>query len=109
MRRGEIAGLRWGDWLTATHRLSVARSRQVVAGRSVEVPVKTRTSRRCIDLDLDTERVLGSWRNRQMRDSHPAGTNDPIFTNTTGQPVNPASLRRSKTKRRGSTRVRLRV
>ncbi len=92
MRRGEIAGLRWGDWHQATHRLSIARSRQVVAGRSVEVPVKTRSSRRCIDLDPETERVLRSWRSRQRRDGHPTGTNDPIFTNAAGDPVNPESL-----------------
>jgi len=92
MRRGELAGLRWGDWHTATHRLSIARSRQVVAGRSVEVPVKTRTSRRCIDLDADTERVLRSWRRRQQSDGNPVGTADPIFTNATGQPVHPESI-----------------
>jgi integrase len=44
MRRGELAGLRWGDLDHVGHRLSVARSRQSVAGRSVEVAVKTRTS-----------------------------------------------------------------
>lgn len=92
MRRGELAGLRWGDWHQSTHRLSIARSRQVVAGRSVEVAVKTPTSRRCIDLDSDTERVLRSWRRRQQRDGHPIGTNDPIFTNRAGQPVNPESI-----------------
>ena len=37
MRRGEIAGLRWGDWHRSTHRLSIARSRQVVGGRSTEM------------------------------------------------------------------------
>ncbi len=92
MRRGEVAGLRWGDWHTSTHRLSIARSRQVVAGRSVEVAVKTRTSRRCIDLDADTERVLSAWRRRQERDGHPVGTTDPIFTNAKGQPVHPESI-----------------
>ncbi len=92
MRRGELAGLRWGDWHRATHSLSIARSRQVVAGRSIEVPVKTRTSRRCIDIDAETERVLRSWRSRQRRDGHATGTNDPIFTNEAGAPVNPESL-----------------
>ncbi len=92
MRRGELAGLRWGDWHRTTHRLSIARSRQVVAGRSVEVAVKTRTSRRCIDLDADTEKVLRSWRRRQQRDGHTVGTSDPIFTNATGRPVHPESI-----------------
>lgn len=51
MRRGEIAGLRWADWNRATHRLSIARSRQSISGRSIEIPTKTSSSRRCIDLD----------------------------------------------------------
>ncbi len=62
MRRSEPAGLRWGDWQHGTHRISTARSRQVVGGQSAEVPVKTRTSRRCIDLDPTTETILGCWR-----------------------------------------------
>jgi len=92
MRRGELAGLRRGDWHQSTHRLSVARSRQVVTGRLVEVAVKTRTSRRCIDLDTDTGRVLRAWRRRQQRDDHPVGTNDPIFANTDGDPIHPESI-----------------
>jgi integrase len=92
MRRGELAGLRWGDWHRGTHRLSIARSRQVVSGRAVEVAVKTRTSRRCIDLDNDTERVLRAWWCRQDRDGHLVGTSDPIFTNITGDPVHPESI-----------------
>jgi integrase len=58
MRRGEIAGLRWGDWRVDTHRLSVARSRQSIQGGTVEVPTKTAASRRSIDLDANTEQVL---------------------------------------------------
>ena len=81
-RRGELAGLRWGDWQHDTHRISIARSRQVVGGQSVEVPVKTRTSRRCID--PTTETILGCWRRLQRRDGHPVGLGDPIFTNTAG-------------------------
>lgn len=42
MRRGEIAGLRWSDWNQTEHRLSINRSRQVVAGRSTEFAPKTR-------------------------------------------------------------------
>jgi integrase len=36
MRRGEIAGLRGGDWHVDTHRLSIARSRQSIQGGTVE-------------------------------------------------------------------------
>lgn len=92
MRRGEIAGLRWGDWHRATHRLPIARSRQVVGGRSTEVPVKRRSSRRCIDLDADTEAVLTRWRRRQRRDGHGVDLSDPIFTNASGKPVHAESL-----------------
>ncbi len=92
MRRGEIAGLRWGDWNRTTHRLSIARSRQVVGGHSIEVPVKTRSSRRCIDLDADTEAVLARWKRRQRRDGHSVQLADPIFTNAAGKPVHAESL-----------------
>ena len=51
MRRGEIAGLRWGDWNAASHQLSISRTRQALAGRSTEFATKTRTSRRCLELD----------------------------------------------------------
>lgn len=66
-RRGELAGLRWADWQPATHRLSIARSRQSVGGRAVEIPTKTAASRRCIDLDPATEQILNVWRQRQRR------------------------------------------
>lgn len=92
MRRGELAGLRWGDWHRSSHRISIARSRQVVGGRSVEVPVKTRTSRRCIDLDPGTEQVLERWRRMQTRNGHPTDLSDPIFTNKHGQPVHAESI-----------------
>ena len=92
MRRGELAGLRWGDWQRDTHRLSIARSRQVVAGRSLEVPVKTRTSRRCIDLDPTTEHVLERWRRQQRRDGHRVEVADPIFTNINGNAVHAESI-----------------
>ena len=91
-RRGELAGLRWGDWQPDTHRISIARSRQVVGGQSVEVPVKTRTSRRCIDLDPTTETILGCWRRLQRRHSHPVDLGDPIFTNAAGCAVHPESI-----------------
>ncbi len=92
MRRGEIAGLRWGDWHIDTHRLSVARSRQSIQGGTVEVPTKTAASRRSIDLDANTEQVLARWRRRQQRDGQPVGVHDPIFTNRHGEPVNPESI-----------------
>ena len=92
MRRGELAGLRWADWQPAAHRLSIARSRQSIGGRAVEIPTKTATSRRCIDLDPGTEHILDVWRQRQRCDGLPADTGDPIFTNTVGDPIHPESI-----------------
>ncbi|MDZ4233804.1 MAG: hypothetical protein U1C73_08580, partial [Dietzia sp.] len=71
MRRGEVAGLRWSDLHLATNRLSISRTIQNVAGNPVEFPVKTRTSRRCIDLDQATVEVLKTWRRRLERDGLP--------------------------------------
>ena len=92
MRRGELAGLRWSDWNHTGHRLSVARSRQSVAGRSVDVAVKTGTSRRCVDLDPTTEVVLAAWHAREEYDGHLGGLADAMFTNTAGQPVHAESI-----------------
>jgi integrase len=90
LRRGELAGLRWGDWRRSSHRLSIARSRQSVQGKTVEVPTKTAASRRCIDLDPDTEQVLERW--RQSHDGNPVGPDHPLFTNRAGAPVHPESI-----------------
>ena len=110
MRRGEIAGLRWGDWHLDTHRLSIARSRQSIQGGTVEVPTKTAASRRSIDLDANTEQVLDRWRRRQGREGQPVGVHDPMFTNEHGEPVNPESISQlfdRKTLSSGLPRIRL--
>ena len=92
MRRGEIAGLRWGDWNAGMHQLSISRTRHALAGRSTEFATKTRTSRRCLELDANTEQVLEGWRDRQRNDGHPVGTRDTMFTNTGGEPLHPESI-----------------
>jgi integrase len=79
-------------WNRATHRVSIARSRQVVGGRSVEVPVKTRTSRPCVDLDPGTEPVLERRRQSQQSDGHPVELSDPIFSNHHGEPGHAESI-----------------
>ena len=110
MRRGEIAGLRWGDWHTDTHRLSIPRSRQSIQGGTVEVPTKTAASRRSVDLDANTEHVLARWRRRQQRGGHAVGVHDPMFTNEHGEPVNPESISQlfdRKTLSSGLPKIRL--
>ena len=92
MRRGEIAGLRWGDWNARLHQLSISRTRQALAGRSTKI----RTSRRCLELDVNTEHVLECWRDRQRNDRHHIGTRDSMFTNTGGEPLHPESASPSR-------------
>jgi integrase len=92
MRRGEVAGLKWSDLDRANQRLSISRTLQSIAGQPVEFPVKTRTSRRCIDLDDATMDVLARWRRRLARDGLPHGADDWMFVNTAGRFVNPESI-----------------
>ena len=92
MRRSEVAGLKWSDVDRANQRLSVSRTLQSLAGRPVEFPVKTRTSRRCIDLDDQTMNVLSRWRRRLTRDGLPHGAEDWMFVNPAGRFVNPESI-----------------
>lgn len=92
MRRGEVAGLKWSDLDTSTSRLSISRTLQSPAGRPVEFPVKSRASRRCIDIDEDTMDVLAQWRRRLSCDGLPHGIDDWMFLNTGGRFINPESL-----------------
>ena len=92
MRRGELTGLRWSDWNHTNHTLSIARARKSIGGRSVETPIKTRASRRSIDLDNTTETTLQRWRRQQIADRHPVDPDDPIFTNSKGRPLHPESI-----------------
>jgi integrase len=62
MRRGEVVGLKWSDLDKQAKRLSTSPTLQNVAGNPVEFDVKTRTSRRGIDLDDNTMEVLVQWR-----------------------------------------------
>ena len=66
--------------------------RQALAGRSTEFATKTRTSRRCLQLDTNTEHVLERWRDRQRIDGHGVGTRDTMFTNACGEPLHPESI-----------------
>lgn len=61
MRRGELAGLHWGDVDLAAGTLSINRSLVSVGYELHESGGKTRTSRRSIDLDSTTVQVLRDW------------------------------------------------
>lgn len=92
MRRGEVVGLRWSDLDLTAHRLAVRRTIQTVGGRPVEFGVKTRTSRRCVDLDAGTTDVLRAWQRRLKAEGLPHGSDDWMFCNTTGRHLNPESI-----------------
>ncbi len=92
IRRGELAGLQWRDLNSTNATLSIARTRQVAAGRTVESPVKTRTSRRSIDLDTNTMGVLATWKQRLTREGAVIAPDTPMFLNTHHQAPSPESF-----------------
>ena len=92
MRRGEVVGLKWSDLDRSTKRLSISRTLQNLGGRPVEVDVKTRTSRRNIDVDDKTMWVLAQWRRRLYREGLPHGADDWMFLNTAGRFLTPESV-----------------
>jgi integrase len=92
MRRGKTDGLKWSDLDTTRSRLSISRSIQNVGGKPVEFGVKTRTSRRSVELDHHTRDILVRWRRRLQREHLPHGADDWMFCNTHGRFLNPASI-----------------
>lgn len=92
VRRGELLGLKWADFDRSGQRLSISRTVQCLTGRPVEFAVKTRTSRRCIDLDISTVDVLGRWRRRRRDDRLPHDRDDWMFCNRSGRVLNPESI-----------------
>lgn len=91
MGRGELAGLNWGDLDLAASSLSIARTRQVTMGRTVEGPVKTRTSRRRINLDSNTTTLLEQWRQRLVTEGATLKPSTPMFLNAHHQTPSPES------------------
>jgi integrase len=89
MRRGEVLGLRWSDIDPDTRRLFVNRALHLVGTRPVESALKTRHSRRSIDLDDRTVAALRAWRIRQIEAQTPVESDDWVFTARRGGPVNP--------------------
>ena len=64
MRHGEVVGPKWSDLHSPRSRLSISRSLQNVGGRPIEFGVKTRTSRRTVELNHNTCDLLVRWRRR---------------------------------------------
>lgn len=92
MRRGELGGLNWGDLDSSAPGLSIVRTRQPTMGRTVEGPVKTRISRRRIDLDSNTISVLDQWRQRLVSEGASIEPSTPMFLNTHHRAPSPESF-----------------
>lgn len=83
MRRGELLGLRWTDIDLPEARLSVNRSLVSVGYTLHESRGKTRTARRCIDLDPRTVALVAT--------SRPADLDEDryVFGHDDGNPIHP--------------------
>jgi integrase len=94
MRRSELLGLRWDDIDLKRARVSVNRGLVAVAYEVHESRGKTLNSRRAIDLDETTVKVLRAWREWQRAEQEAAGVESEgwVFTNTDGKPVHPHSI-----------------
>jgi len=112
MRRSELLGLRWDDIDLKKARVSVNRGLVAVAYELRESRGKTPNSRRSIDLDPTTVRVLQAWRNWQRAEQEVAGVESEgwVFTNSDGKPVHPHSISQTFERiaaRAGVPRIRL--
>jgi integrase len=113
MRRGELAGLHWGDIDLDARTLSVNRSLVSVGYELHESRGKTRTSRRCIDLDSTTVQVLREWRERRAAEDPNFDPNDrdaQVFAQPDGTVMHPqliADAFKRKIRSSGLPRIRL--
>lgn len=112
MRRSELLGLRWDDIDLKNMRLSVNRGLVAVAYELHESRGTAPNSRRAIDLDPTTIRVLKAWRDWQQTEQEAAGVESEgwVLTNTDGKPVHPHSISQSFERiasRAGVPRIRL--
>jgi integrase len=112
MRRSELLGLRWDDVDFKTSRVSVNRGLVAVGYELRESRGKTSNSRRAIDLDPTTIKVMKAWRDWQRAEQEAAGVESDgwVFTNSDGKPVHPHSISQTFERianRAGVPRVRL--
>jgi integrase len=94
MRRSELLGLRWDDVDLEKARVSVNRALVAVAYEVHESRGKTSNSRRAIDLDPTTIKVLKTWRKWQKTEQEAVGAEAAgwVFTSADGKPVHPHSI-----------------
>ncbi len=96
LRRGELAGLRWSDVDLVAGTLSVRQATTVVDGRPVTGDVKTKRSRRVVDIDASTLAVLRAWAKQQKQYRLLFGpewiATGLVFTMPTGEAWHPDSI-----------------
>lgn len=94
MRRSELLGLRWSDIDLEAATLSINRGLVAVGYDLHESRGKTRNSRRRIDLDPTTVRVLTAWRawQRAQREAVGAEPPDYLFTDAHDGQVHPHAI-----------------
>ena len=98
LRRGEAAGLRWGDLDLDAGTLTVTGQLQQLGGRLVAGPPKSDAGRRVIALDKTTITALREHKLRQQAERAAAGTRwtqtGYVFTSKTGKPFGPDRMTR---------------
>jgi len=67
LRRAELCGLRWQDVDLDAATVAVRQTITVVDGKMVVGEVKTKRSKRVVNVDSDTISVLKRWRKEQLR------------------------------------------
>jgi integrase len=94
LRRGELLGLRWGDFDERAATISINRGLIAIDYEVHETRGKTPNARRRIDLDPTTLSVLTAWRHWQHAEQAAAGiqTAGWMFTDGKGEPVHPHAV-----------------
>jgi integrase len=94
MRRNELLGLRWPDFDAAKATLSINRGLVAIAYELHQTRGKTPNSRRGIDLDPSTMRILTAWHDWQQAEQQAAGIDTAgwIFTDGSGEPLHPHAI-----------------
>jgi integrase len=109
MRRNELLGLRWNDFDERKATISVNRGLVAVADEIHETRGKTPRSRRRIDLDPATVKLMAAWRTWQQTEQAAAGIESAgwMFTGGHGEPLHPHSISQSfeRIARRAQVRV----
>jgi integrase len=100
LRRGEVAGLQWGDLNLAKGELRVRHTLSRVDGELVLTEPKTDRSRRGVPLHAGVVAALKGWRKQQVAERLAAGDqwaidNNMVFATELGTKVDPRNLLRT--------------